>query len=1252
MHKQFEDLATDSLERALSEGNVEEVQSWLAGSDAAWFFLDSVDEARLANARYFEKALRALARTLDHATSRARIFISARVSDWRATSDLLLVKDVLPPPATRNKVDPQRAGQKAATLDGAKETKSEGIDAKDDVRVVQLAPLTTDQMRRFAAGHGVQDVAALMDAITRTDTDIFAERPQDLLELISYWTAHGRIGSHVEMIEFNIEKKLLEPKPDRDEARPLANAMVRKGAMLLAAAVTLTHKNAIILPDQPVDPARAAQALDAKELLRDWNARDIQTLLGRALFDEATYGRVQFHHRSVREYLTAQWLFHLLKSGKSRRAVEGLLFAHRYGLNVVVPSMKPMAAWLALWDDRVRDRLLTIAPEILIEHGDPSRLPVDIRSQLLWRFASLNEGRSDTGASFDITSIRRLADPRLAPTVLDLLNRHRENEAVIQLLLRIVWQGHIADCAELALSFALDITMDPHTRICGVWAVGAAGNTDQKRRLGDTVLTNISAWENRVFGEIIRALFSDSLTIDELLNILEAIEPPPRYSVNSLDHALHEIVSSNCSPMQREALLVGLVGLLEREPHIIHRYCEVSQRYVWLLGYAAELAEHIILDADAGAPRFNDAVLRAIELEAQAQFYSSVHHRSDQKWKDLIRALPTLRHVLFWRAIERTRKELSTEGKRLTEWWQARPGSPILQISADDFDVFLADVRNRTAMDDRLVALTATFTLWRDGGRGWKGRKSMWRAVRGTPELEARLHALLHPGPRSEADRQARRLERDAKRRQVQEEQVWRERIAGLRGNVDRMRSVDKETVNQVFGDLYSVSEESSRLAESRSRYGSNRWDLLEAEFGREIAEAARDGLMAFWRLYEPPLRSERETDGVPCGVIAGLIGLAIEAREQPGWTQKLSDQDALLASRYALCELNGFPDWTPDLLTAHPEEFDVVMHRELSWEFARPADLPEPHHMVSALRYGPESISERYYPIMLTLLEQSEPAHARTLENALVLVLRWDGLDQSAFANLARQRYETSQDEGRRLTWLVAWMCVDAEVALYSLCAWVDGATDDVEATRRMLAFCNALMDHREMRFGTIWRDFERVDILKKPVPLVYSHVRIEEDNVHEGAYSPDTRDHAETTRSYLLGRVCDTPGRTAFDTLMAFSRELPHERSRHRMVLMAQRRAAGDAEQEAWAVSDVVSFAEQAEREPRTTRDLFDLACNRLDDLKLDLEEGDASEAQILRTVDQETVLRTWFANRFRQASRGRYSVPPEQVASILLA
>ena len=206
---------------------------------------------------------------------------------------------------------------------------------------------------------------------------------------------------------------------------------------------------------------------------------------------------------------------------------------------------------------------------------------------------------------------------------------------------------------------------------------------------------------------------------------------------------------------------------------------------------------------------------------------------------------------------------------------------------------------------------------------------------------------------------------------------------------------------------------------------------------------------------------------------------------------------------------------------------------------------MPEPHYMVSSLLYGPEPIRMRYCPPIQKLLAQIEPAHARTLEHALSLILRWDGLARSTFTDLARQRYKASHDEGRRLTWLVAWMCIDADDALGSLRAWLNDAENDGEATRRMIAFCNALIEHHGMRFGSIWRDFERIEILRQLIPLVSRHLRIEEDNILEGSYEPDARDHAESTRGHLLGRVRDTPGRAAFDTLMAFSREWPYERS-----------------------------------------------------------------------------------------------------------
>jgi hypothetical protein len=97
--------------------------------------------------------------------------------------------------------------------------------------------------------------------------------------------------------------------------------------------------------------------------------------------------------------------------------------------------------------------------------------------------------------------------------------------------------------------------------------------------------------------------------------------------------------------------------------------------------------------------------------------------------------------------------------------------------------------------------------------------------------------------------------------------------------------------------------------------------------------------------------------------------------------------------------------------------------------------------------------------------------------------------------------------------------------------------------------------------------------------------------------------------------------------------------------MDYLAKERAALDAESKPWSGFDVAEFAISAEKHPRTERELYDLALARLDDLKLDIEQGDESEAALLQKLTKETEVRTYFANRLRKSSRSRYTVGSEE-------
>ena len=156
---------------------------------------------------------------------------------------------------------------------------------------------------------------------------------------------------------------------------------------------------------------------------------------------------------------------------------------------------------------------------------------------------------------------------------------------------------------------------------------------------------------------------------------------------------------------------------------------------------------------------------------------------------------------------------------------------------------------------------------------------------------------------------------------------------------------------------------------------------------------------------------------------------------------------------------------------------------------------------------------------------------------------------------------------------------------------------------------------------------------------------MRLADDIRREGVYSPGLRDRAQDARGHILKMLCDLPGRDSYDALLELSEFHPEEYPRDRMRVLAEQRAEANSEHAAWTADDVDVFAATAERGPRMQRDLFDIALYRLDDLKFDLEEGDESEASLLRRVVDEPELRRVIANRLRYSAAGKYTTGSEE-------
>lgn len=1244
-----------SFEASFEIGNNAEFEEWLSSDESGYFFLDSVDEARLCGPKQFEAAIRNFGVKLGDSKQRAHIFITSRFSEWRAQSDLSLIKDQIPfielVPTTEEHGEKKLKAEKASFSSSFSSSFSGGGERKTvEPSVFSLCPLDQEQIKTFSQAFGIQDLDAFIEAIQKAEADIFSRRPLDLVELINYWTQFGKIANRAALIEAGISSKLNETDPDRASVFPLTIKNAALGAEMLAAAVTFQRKDRILVPEQNPDAPMKAEAVDVQSVT-SWDDKQARALLQRPIFDEAIYGTVRFHHRSVREYLTAKWLHRLLLNGKPRRAIENLFFKERYGRMVLVPSMRPILAWLILFDDRTREKTAKIAPEVFIQGGDPSDLPTDVRKNMLEKFCMLYSNQNVTDLSFDISELRRFAHPDLDETINRLLNIYSGQEEIRELLLRIIWQGELQGCSEKALAFALDDTNDIYTRVCGIRAVGAACSEDQKKMLVDALIADSTLKNEKLIGELISTFVPDMLCSQDVLSLIQRIEKPDRYSDAWIRHSLKEFCLHQCPEADIIGWIKGLLPLLKQPPFIERRFFEVSQKHGWLLPFAVLAAERLVRIKHPNT--LDESVIEIISLAQAARFFGD-YHSEKHVLAELIPKWPELNRTLFWFDVALARRHLDKkQDKCLTSWRYVDALDHFWQFTEEDFERILGDISNKSSMNDRLVALSLAFQTYKDNGRGRTRRLSLKKAVLGVPELEKAFNLYLNPPPLSDEERRMRRSGADFKRRQKQREQKeadnrrkWRE---WLQAHTDILRDTSIAVDGSVWDATNYLMHKLQDKQDSSHKWGESNWEDLSPEFGRDVAEAYRDGCMGYWRKYHPKIRSEgiENPNSTPYAVIVGLSGLEMEARHIPEWPSDLSEDEAKIACRYAVNELNGFPDWLPKLHSIFPDAVEANILAEIEWEFSQYDADANCHYVLDDVVWQGEWLNPKISGRIISFLKDYEPKHDDTVRKALEIVLAIPGLDQVAFVKIAKTKVLKVTSVNRQALWLAAWMCVDAKGAFETLHTVLSKIADAKHATELSMLFIVALLGERRENIKRGHQDYIQTETLLSLIKLMHSHIRSAEDinRAGTGTYSPGRRDNAQDARNRLFQLLCDIPGKPTYLAMMDLAQNHPDEKSRQWYSVHAKRRAEADVEAEPWQPGDIALFAEEAEKAPQNHRELYDIVIFRLLDLKADLEDGDNSFAEILVSVKDETKHRNVIGGWLRNCSSGRYSVPQEE-------
>ena len=897
-----------------------------------------------------------------------------------------------------------------------------------------MLPLSDKQIGLFVRKRGVEKPAELVEKVDRQQAWPFARRPLDLIDLVAKWKHDGLVGTRVEQHEANIQAKLIRGDPERKDSGVLADDEARHGAERLALALALTRTRTVLSPDL-VSETETRGVLDAPAILADWTQEKRNALLRRGLFDPATYGRVRFHHRSVQEYMAACRLRALREQGMSKRSLFQLLFSERYGVQVAVPSMRPIAAWLALWDVKVRQEMLKREPKTLLSFGSPGMLDLATRRAIVYGICGERSARGSLRLSVSIGFVRQLANPGLGSTIGTCWGDDIVNSDIGRFLLHLIQFGRVKDCADLARTAALSEVVDPYHRVIAIQALIACGEDQAVQDIVDTMLSSTGKWPNRVVGRII-ADFPQFMSVNELVFLVERT-PETKYTAGGFEWTLQEI-ARGIGALSEESvdLRNGLADLVWRKRQGTQIYDLHSSVHHVIPALSVLCMKHL----DATPNNLDGELVRACVIASRFGKHTLGGDVMEvEKLKSAFPLQSKAREDAFWMELQ-ILDEVSAEANEWERLHYMQSGL-IGHLLKDDRPWLEKALSHGSHSRRRRIALHALLDLWRQAGRPQSKLSPIRECLEDDEALVQTLEREIAPLEESDA---LIRMKRDTRNHcaeaQHREEQrvtewcTWRDNVRS-----DPDGAFSSERVNRTRHKLYNwlLGDVSQIISTSRRVW--NRGALAHA-FGEKVADLAECAFRDFWRRTKPLPPSQRpfgERNTPPGSWVMGLNGIYAEA-SRDGWTDSLSSDEARRAATYATLELNGFPSYITSLANSHPQEVKEVLGGEISFELrldegdGHLSSLQNLRRADSSVRnlLTPRLIQEmRSWPPLLT--GDTELRQAKRLDQLIgVLSKTEDATERETITEICACRYKVDPFCPSALAWLKGLFRFDAEQA------------------------------------------------------------------------------------------------------------------------------------------------------------------------------------------------------------------------------
>ena len=726
-------------------------------------------------------------------------------------------------------------------------------------------------------------------------------------------------------------------------------------------------------------------------------------------------------------------------------------------------------------------------------------------------------------------------------------------------------------------------------------------------------------------------------------------ESSERYDYD-LSWTLNQHLKEKLTPALASSLLAVFLEMLGTSPYREYGpgHEQISQRFAWLCDALPTVLDKLFEQAQINP---QDALLAAQSipmLETHWDYGGNKEKEEVQQLSHSVSRHLTVKREFFWQRVAWFR---TTNGRDPDWLGQVLGWSNFVRLDVGDINWLTIDARQQEAARDRVLAFRFAFELWQPyAALQWRHWFRLLKIHFGQRELRRHFWKftwlrLIDPA-RPVWSRQVRYklLSKHWWKRHANDFRRWR---GWVRGQYTLHRHLYRLYSGKATGWLMDLSNEAQS---NRTRWAVDDWSGLRKKRGPLIAWATQHGCEASWRSHSPLLPHEKPNPNQTSGhTIVGLCGL--QSLWQKGGLDfaGMSEQDADRAACYALCELNGFADWLPELAQAKPQVVRQVFQKATRGEWQFPVDRTHFSEVLSKLQWQ----GECYWPLiaedLLTQLQMQDPQHPEILKYAVLILLKSPTLPRRELEVLAAQRVVNyPQTSPFFITWMLLWLQLEAMGSITYLSQCLNGLPS-TEADNLMLRICDALHGDRLNRTLHLQKpDYLQPQAIRILVPLVYKHIRPNEDIRRVGSgvfvYHHTELDDAQQFRNGLLQRFAqiDHPQVPA---ILKELRENP-QLSLHRdwITHLIEEHVREKVDLPPWQEEDIRTFTTEFETNPRTDTDLFHIACWRIQDIKKEVERAENSLREEVQQDWDEPALRRWFQRKLIDRSHQKYTIPQE--------